>query len=317
MVITGREARLGTSPLQSPRLGLDIWRAWAHRRLTTVFEAARQVPFDDDSKIVFFSDCHRGDKGKTDAFARNEVLYHSVLDHYYEQGFTYIEVGDGDELWKNGRFSDILRAHGRTFDRLHRFNDRGRLHIVFGNHDIRGPRHSRVSKDGIPAEEGLILTHAKTGQRLFVVHGHQADFTSDGLYAVSRLAVRHVWRRLQLLSMETALRRLQGVVLKLVTPGASRIIEKIERRIIEWIQVNRQLVICGHTHRPMSSVYGAPPYFNTGSCVVPGVITGLEIQKGDIALVKWSGPAGEGADQKPAVRRELLAPPKTLDLFAG
>jgi len=71
------------------------------KRLTEVFEMAEEVPFDDSSKIVLFSDCHRGDNGWADDFAHNQSLFFFALEHYYAQGFTYIEIGDGDELYEN------------------------------------------------------------------------------------------------------------------------------------------------------------------------------------------------------------------------
>jgi UDP-2,3-diacylglucosamine pyrophosphatase LpxH len=268
-------------------------RTLAHRRLTEVFVAAKRVPFDDASRIVFFSDCHRGDNSRADGFARNEALFLHALNHYYREGFTYVEVGDGDELWKNRRFSAIRRAHGRVFDLLHRFDQKRRLHLIVGNHDIQGSQHHRVEKDGLIAHEGLVLHHATTGQRVFVVHGHQVDFKSDRLYAIGRFAARHMWKRLQLLGLGS----------------------RIRHSITEWLQANRQIVICGHTHHPTCAGYGAPPYFNTGSCVYSGFITGLEIRGGEITLVRWSTEPGTGPRGAQPIERQLLAPPRKLRLF--
>ena len=278
----------------------------AHRRLTEVFEAAERVPFDDSSRFVFFSDCHRGDNSRADGFARNEELFLHALNHYYREGFTYIEVGDGDELWKNRRFSAIRRAHGRIFDLLHQFDRQSRLHLIVGNHDIQGNQRNRVEKDGIIAHEGVILHHCRTGQQILVVHGHQVDFKSDRLHAVGRFAARYFWRRLQLLGLGSGPSRAYD----------SQNREKIRRRVIEWLQANRRIVICGHTHRPMCAAYGTPPYFNTGSCVYSGYITGLEIQNGEIALVKWSArPEARQKRGTQRIEREPMAPPRKLRLF--
>jgi UDP-2,3-diacylglucosamine pyrophosphatase LpxH len=264
--------------------------AHAHRRLTTVLQSAQRIPFDDSSRFVLFSDSHRGNNGRIDAFAQNESLFLSALNHYYQGGYTYIEVGDGDELWKTWTFQDIRLAHGSVFDLMHRFDREGRLHLVLGNHDIRDKECRRVDKDGLVAHEAWVLRHSKTGQEILVVHGHQADLASDHLYRFSRLVVSQVWRRLQLLGLAG------------VTGKASHIwrLKKIEQTIFSWIKAHGQIVICGHTHRPMSAVHGAPPYFNTGSCVIPGLITGLEIQDGEVSLVSWSS------------TRQLLAAPRKL-----
>jgi UDP-2,3-diacylglucosamine pyrophosphatase LpxH len=292
----------GMCPQQYPATARNGQRTLAHRRLTQVFEAAKSVLFDDSSRIVFFSDCHRGNNGRVDDFAKNEELFLHALGHYYRKGFTYIEVGDGDDLWKHRRFSDIRRAHGRTFDLLHMFDRQDRLHLIVGNHDIQGRQRDRVERDGIIAREGLILCHSNTGQRIFVLHGHQADFKSDQLYAASRFAVRYIWKLFQFLGFRNKTGR-EGV-----TPKQKR----IDRRITEWVQAHQHVVICGHTHRPMYPAYGAPPYFNTGSCVIPGTITGLEIQNGEITPVRWSTQPETRQGEAQGIVRELMGSPRRL-----
>ena len=322
MTITSQETTIGALYSRLPKRTPGFLRARAHRRLTAVFEAASEISFDDRSRLIFFSDCHRGDNSRTDSFARNEDLFVHALDYYHRQGFEYVEVGDGDEMWKNKRHDDIVRAHPRAFDMLHQFSRQDRLHLIVGNHDIRGYRHKKVEKSGVTAAEGLIFRHSGTGRRIFAVHGHQADFKSDALPILSRMMVRHVWRRLQLLDFESIWRHAHAIWHKINgrTHRAARRgflplwISKIAQfkslcaeRIMSWAEANQQLVICGHTHRPMAPVYGGVPYFNAGSCVAPGMLTGLEIQNGEIALVKWSSPAGT------RIRREFLAPPRKLD----
>ncbi len=43
----------------------------SHTRLSQAFEGTIRVPFDDQVPLVLFSDSHRGNKGKLDAFAPN------------------------------------------------------------------------------------------------------------------------------------------------------------------------------------------------------------------------------------------------------
>ncbi len=293
---------LGTLPLEYPRVSRNVWRNLAHRRLTEVFETAQEVLYDDSCRIAFLSDCHRGDNSRADAFARNERLFLHALTHYFQEGFAYIEVGDGDELWKNRQFRDVRNAHSGIFDLLHRFDEQHRLHLIVGNHDIQRGRRDHVEKEGMVAREGLILRHARTGQRIFVVHGHQADFKSDCLYIASRFVVRHIWKRLQLLDVAGVTRH----------AGHSGKQGSIEQTIIGWVRAYQQIVICGHTHRPMFAAHGAPPYFNTGSCLFPGYITGLEIQNGEIMPVRWVARPGDGGGKSPSVERVLMALPRKL-----
>ena len=56
----------------------------------------------------------------------------------------------------------------------------------------------------------------------------------------------------------------------------------LEKKYVDWISNNKEkanLLIVGHTHRPHLPDVGKPPYFNTGSCVHPRCITGVEIEK--------------------------------------
>ena len=66
-------------------------------------------------KIVLMSDCHRGTGDWSDTFLKNQNIYFSALMNYYEKGYTYIELGDGDELWENKRMKDISEIHNNVF----------------------------------------------------------------------------------------------------------------------------------------------------------------------------------------------------------
>ena len=72
---------------------------FTNRRLTEVFQSAAKYHIDKDSKYVFFSDLHRGDDSISDEFSRNQVIMMAAMEYYYDHGYTYVEVGDGDELW--------------------------------------------------------------------------------------------------------------------------------------------------------------------------------------------------------------------------
>jgi hypothetical protein len=96
-------------------------RSKTRTRLDKVFEEAFPVPFDNSSKFVFFSDVHRGDDSLSDEFGRNKHIFYHALDYYYQNDFTYIEVGDGDELWEQPDFNVIRSAHTTAFEMLKMF----------------------------------------------------------------------------------------------------------------------------------------------------------------------------------------------------
>lgn len=293
------------------------------KRLSKVFQKAKDnpIPFDDSSKLAFFSDCHRGDGSWADDFARNENLLCHALDHYYEEGFTYFEIGDGDELWENRHFRDVEFAHRDVFKRMRRLHVKGRLYLIWGNHD--GERRSsrnvrqnlykyydeRTGKDqalfdGIDVHEGLVLKHSDTGKTIFLVHGHQGDLMSDYLWPLGRYFVRHVWRHWQVLGVRDP------------TSPASNTSKagKVEIHLEEWAEDKHQMLIAGHTHLPRFPQGGNPPYFNCGCCVYPHSITGIEIQNGDITLVRWLLRAKEN-DGVLYVHRDVRDGPERLRAF--
>ena len=57
------------------------------------------ISAEDHPKIVLMSDCHRGSGNWADSFLANRPVYTAALKYYIQKDFTYIELGDGDELW--------------------------------------------------------------------------------------------------------------------------------------------------------------------------------------------------------------------------
>ena len=187
-------------------------------RISSVFDIAEEIPFDDSSKFTLFSDCHRGDNSWADDFSHNQMLYFHALEHYLAEGFTYIELGDGDELWENLRFADIRRAHSHIFWLLRQFYLDNRLFMLWGNHDMERQDQSVVERTlytyfderekvnkpllfGIKLHEGLVLKHTGTGERILLIHGHQADPLNDRFWKFGRFMVRAFWRHLQIIGV--------------------------------------------------------------------------------------------------------------------
>ena len=267
----------------------------SNNRLDKAYKKAKTISFDDTSKIVFFSDCHRGDNSFADDFANNRNIYFHALNYYFREGFKYCELGDGDELWENRNFEALFEAHKNVYQLLKRFHLENRLHMVWGNHDMvyRDPSYSKKhlssyfepieGKDielfeDITYHEGLVLKHAETGQELFCCHGHQADWWNYNFWRVGRFLVRVLWKPLQVVGIADP-----------TSPAKNyKELIRIEKRIKKWIlQNNLRITISGHTHRPRFPEPGQIPFFNDGSCVHPRCVTGIEIESGEITLIKW------------------------------
>lgn len=290
-------------------------------RLTKAYKNAKRVSFTNKDKFILFSDCHRGDSSFADDFANNRNIYYHALQHYFKEGFSYIELGDGDELWENLFFKTIFEANKNVFKLLQKYHFSNRLHMIYGNHDMvyRNPDYlkkklstyfdAREGKDiplfpNIEYNEAIILENSDTQQELFLTHGHQADFMNYVGWKINRFMVRVLWKPLQVWGIKDP------------TSPAKNYVEliKVEKRIKKWIaDNNNKITITGHTHRPRfpKPEENALHYFNDGSCVHPRSITGIEIVNGTIALIKWHIDTKE--DGTLQIVREILEDPRKLE----
>lgn len=289
------------------------------KRLSSVLKNSKEITFDDSSKFVLFSDVHRGDNSWADDFAHNQNVFFHALDYYHKNEFTYIELGDGDELWENATFPTIRKAHSHVFWKLHQMYKANRFYMLWGNHNRKWKSVKSVKKylykffderekkkkelfDGIVVHEGLKLKHQTTGKTLFLTHGHQGDLLNDQLWWFGRFIVRKIWRPLQLLGVRDPTRPAKNF--------KSR--DRIEKKVIKWSKDKNQIVIIGHTHRPAFPEDNQPPFFNTGSCVHPRSITGFEIENGEIKLIKWLVDVKSNNDGSLYINKEVLAGPRKL-----
>ena len=85
------------------------------KRITEALEGALRLPLTPQSRYILMSDCHRGTGNANDNFLKNEYLYLAALQYYFAGNFTYIELGDGDELWENRSLCRIKEAHTESF----------------------------------------------------------------------------------------------------------------------------------------------------------------------------------------------------------
>lgn len=295
-------------------------KLFAHNRLSEVFNSSPIIPFDYNTPLIFFSDCHRGIGETTEPFTQNEQLYYYALRYYYNKGYTYIEVGDGDEMYLHS-FSRIQSRYGQIFELLHDYDRRNRLVMIAGNHDLEPGSNRQVEKCRFVAHEGVILDNTRTCSKIFTVHGHQADMLSDRLRPLGRALVKCIIDPLLKKGMLSFSESgdnghlFKRPLPKWVSSYIKHSQDKIEKRISSWISQKQQMLICGHTHRFVSSSSRNVPYFNTGSCLAPGMLTGIEIVNGKINQIKWivKKPSSGGAL---IIKKELVAQPLDLIQYA-
>jgi len=292
-------------------------------RLTRAYESALEISFDDSDRFLFFSDCHRGDGSWADDFARNRNLFSHALRCSLREGYTYIEIGDGDELWENRQFEKIRSNYSSIFKLMREFYLKNRLFLIWGNHDKARKSTKTVERtlfhyydekrarteplfEGIELNESIILKYLPTGNTIFLVHGHQGDLLNDRLWWLARFLARSLWRPLQLLGARDPTRPAQNYNVR----------KKVERKILRWSGKRNQILVTGHTHRPRFAQPGDVPYFNDGCCVHPRSITGIEIANGTIQLIRWTLVTTE--DGYLRIEKDTLAGPKSLrDYFTA
>ncbi len=290
------------------------------KRIDGVYEKALRLPLNETSKYVLMSDCHRSDGSGADQFLPNRNHFIVALERYFGDGFTYIELGDGDELWENKRMEPILDAQAPAFAAMRKFHEDGRLYMIYGNHDMVKnkakwrtrnlyrfcPPHRRDSLSlfpGLPMHEGIVLTG--DSNEILLLHGHQADFFNDRLWKLSRFLVRYLWRPLELIGIKNPTSAASGRHKK----------NKVEEALSAYCRKKQRMIVAGHTHRTSFPKPGEASYFNDGCCVYPHYATAMEIDGGKLKLAKWGTSARP--DGTLYVEREVLEGPMSLAAFSS
>lgn len=291
------------------------------KRLDYLFKNAYQVNFDDNSKLVFISDVHRGDGTYFDSLMPNRNIYLAALKYYYKNGFTYVEGGDGDELWKNRNCTDIAYSHSDIFRVFNSFKKKNRIYMIYGNHDIvKKRRDFKVKQKDLLSRslvhegneflkfiedlifyEGIVFNYEPIGEKFLVTHGHQVDFMNCEFWMIPRFLVRYVWKFAN------------GIAgfKEPNSPSSSHTKRsKEDKKLQQWACDNCKMIICGHTHNSRFPSIDEPPYFNDGACVLPHEMTAIEIENGEILLVKWNIEAQSGGVL--CVKRNVIAGPQSI-----
>jgi predicted phosphodiesterase len=233
----------------------------------------------ENSRIIVFSDHHRGAKNGADDFMKAETSYLAALDYYFENKFQYVSLGDSEELWEN-TLNQVKKNNTVTFEAEKRFILNDRFFKVFGNHDLywdNSPIASQQLKaiygkklrvfEGVvlekdnkentwqkktvskpfsflnkkPNSDDETLPIANCPLTIFLTHGHQGDASSDGNW-FSKFFVANIWAPLQ-----------SYLRINFNTPAYDEDLKTTHNLIMyEWSAKYKSLVlITGHTHQPV------------------------------------------------------------------
>ncbi len=208
------------------------------------------IPFNEKKdKFIILSDQHKGARNSADIFARASKNYLAALDYYDRELFTYINLGDSEELWGN-MFLSVKKHNKATFESEKRFIKRNAFVKIFGNHDLYWDNDPlaavslmQIYGETIPIYEGVILESVVNDRTIsiFMTHGHQGDLQSDGNW-FSKWFVSNIWGPLQAFAAVNP-----------NTPANNQQLKTDHNRLMyEWVsKLTNTLLITGHTHQPV------------------------------------------------------------------
>jgi len=269
------------------------------KKLDKLYKKAPMFGFESNTKLVFFSDHHRGDGEKgSDDFKRNRKIYRKALEWYFKKGYVLVLVGDVEELWECKPLNIFLQ-YPDIYNLEKKFYNKGRLIKIVGNHDFLWYNKKNVKKylnffPGIEVYEGIkfgfVNKNYDVFPKYFVCHGHQGEFKSDTILNVSKFFVRWFWKPFQYAFRVSA-----------TSPATNyKKRNKREKEYCDWVKKRKINFVVGHTHRPRIfticrnivwdgyAVNGDAYVMNTGCCVFPNeCISALEVSKNRINLVEF------------------------------
>lgn len=212
-----------------------------------------------NSKIVFFSDAHRG-MGTTDEFKNNKELFARTLSHFYDRGYTLVLVGDMEEGWgyQRDNIPLILDDHRAEIEIEKKFFLDNRYYRIFGNHDdyYRGRPLVFDATASTRVYSSVVFVEKGTAERpisIFVTHGCQGHGLHDAGDDVAAwgVSIKYLWL------IETGRKNVRA------EPKDAKDMEKAQAEyedhedlVLDWAFRTPEnkpctLLICGHTHRPV------------------------------------------------------------------
>lgn len=237
-----------TSHPEQENVSASLSQLYAHI-ITGDTKKGELLHMDSSSRVIIFSDHHKGARNGSDDFARAADNYQQALAYYNEKGYTYFNLGDAEELWENSILA-VLKHNKTAFELEKRFVERSAMYKVIGNHDLfwgNDPFASLYLKkmygQDIPIHTGLVIRMDLGGRTMdiFCTHGHQGDKQSDG-NAFSKWFVSWIWGPLQ-----------SYLRINTNRPSSNNELKTLHNTFMyNWsCKQKNLLLITGHTHQPV------------------------------------------------------------------
>lgn len=203
----------------------------------------------EKARYIIFSDQHKGARDAADDFMNAADNYTTALSWYYGQDYTFINLGDCEELWENTPGTVIEKNRLALLEEA-KFLQQERYYRIFGNHDLEWhyvvPRMQFLKPlfgAKLKVYEGLILQIPYDHQTysILLTHGHQGDQRSDG-NAFSKWFVAAIW---------TPIQRFLDIRMNVISDSFD-LVDRHNVIMYEWtLQHKNTFLISGHTHKPV------------------------------------------------------------------
>jgi predicted phosphodiesterase len=208
------------------------------------------IPFNAVAdRFIIFSDQHKGNGDHADDFIGASFNYTKALEYYLKNNFTYINLGDCEELWEN-KPDPVLNHYKQIMQLEAAFQAAGKYQRVFGNHDLLWFSDDAVKQflhplfnTALQVYEGILLQTTIKNQPLEILltHGHQGDAVSDN-NAFTKWFVGRIWVPIQ-----------RWLDFNVNTPAKDFHMRDRHNQIMyQWTE-NKQntILVTGHTHKPV------------------------------------------------------------------
>src|ERR1700712_1139591 len=166
------------------------------------YDKAKKITFDPlQDKFVLLSDQHRGNGDNADDFRSSTDNFDAALNYYYDNNFTYINMGDSEECWKNPSQKVIDTYYGQL-QKEATFLAKNKMYRLWGNHDNNWSKDELVKEylqpifgEKLMVLDSLMLTTTINEKpfQIFLAHGHQGDDANDKNYKWTKWKVRFIW----------------------------------------------------------------------------------------------------------------------------
>lgn len=196
----------------------------------------RKLPFGVGHNYTVFSDLHMGEGNDSDKFIQNEEAAVKALEYYANKGFSIILLGDIEDFHQVDS-NRIVSHYGDTVYKALKAFPPEKIYRVFGNHDIEWSLKDPIfNVDRLPFSSEAI----KLGEHILMTHGHQAEEWYE--------------RDLNIVRVGTTLDRVVSTFIpKEGNYSCNMMLEEKDQIYFDWAIDRKKILICGHTHHPVSA----------------------------------------------------------------